>query len=202
MAKVLILFAHPALEKSRVHKRLIRHVRNLEGIHFHDLYEAYPDMDIDVKQEQKLLLQHDIIIFQHPFYWYSAPAIIKQWQDLVLEHGWAYGPGGTALTGKKIFNAMSSGGPRAVYSEGGRNRFSIRQFLAPFDQTAVLCKMTYMPPFVVHGTHGLKVEDIELHAVQYEQMLVALASDRISDEEYMGLEYLNELVPIPLTIQS
>lgn len=202
MAKVLILFAHPALEKSRVHKQLVRHVRKLSGVTFHDLYEAYPDLDVDVKHEQKLLLEHDLIIFQHPFYWYSSPAIIKQWQDLVLEHGWAYGSGGNALEGKKLMNVISCGGPRAVYSPEGRNRFTVRQFLAPFDQTAVLCKMNYMPPFAIHGTHRLQAEDIELHAVQYEQLLIGLINDRISEEDCIGAEYLNDLVPIPQTIQS
>lgn len=202
MAKVLILFAHPALEKSRVQKRLIRHVRNLNGVTFHDLYEAYPDLDISVKQEQKLLLEHDTVVFQHPFYWYSSPAIVKQWMDLVLEHGWAYGSGGTALAGKRMLNAISCGGSRAVYATNGRNRFTIRQFLAPFDQTAHLCKMNYFPPFVVHGTHRLTAEDIELHAVQYEQLLIALAADRITDDECSEAEYLNDLVPIPLTLQS
>jgi len=202
MAKVLILFAHPAFEKSRIHKRLNLHVRNLEGVTFRDLYEAYPDLDIDVKQEQKLLLEHDIIIFQHPFYWYSSPAIIKQWQDLVLEYGWAYGTDGNALAGKRIFNAISCGGPRHVYSSEGRNRFTIRQFLAPFDQTAMLCKMTYLPPFVVHGTHRLSSEDIELHAVQYEQLLIALVHGRIADEECNEVEYVNDLIPIPQPIQS
>lgn len=101
MAKVLILFAHPALEKSRIHSSLIRHVKHLHGVNIHDLYEAYPDFDIDVKREQQLLMMHDVIIWQHPFYWYSSPALIKQWLDLVLEHGWAYG-GETKLQGKKI----------------------------------------------------------------------------------------------------
>lgn len=202
MAKVLILFAHPAFEKSRIHKRLNLHLRNLEGVTFRDLYEAYPDLDIDVKQEQKLLLEHDIIIFQHPFYWYSSPAIIKQWQDLVLEYGWAYGTDGNALAGKRIFNAISCGGPRHVYSSEGRNRFTIRQFLAPFDQTAMLCKMTYLPPFVVHGTHRLSAEDIELHAVQYEQLLIALVHERIADDECNEVEYVNDLIPIPQPIQS
>ncbi|RYZ28108.1 MAG: NAD(P)H oxidoreductase [Chitinophagaceae bacterium] len=202
MAKVLILFAHPAFEKSRIHKRLNLHVRNLEGVTFRDLYETYPDLDIDVKQEQKLLLEHDVIIFQHPFYWYSSPAMIKQWQDLVLEYGWAYGTDGNALMGKRIFNAISCGGPRHVYSSEGRNRFSIPQFLAPFDQTAMLCKMKYLPPFVVHGTHRLSSEDIELHAVQYEQLLIALVHERISENECNDVEYVNDLIPIPQPIQS
>ncbi|HEU4470137.1 MAG TPA: NAD(P)H-dependent oxidoreductase [Flavisolibacter sp.] len=202
MAKVLILFAHPALEKSRVHARLIRHLKDIDGIRFHDLYEAYPDFDIDVQREQRLLIEHDIIIWQHPFYWYSGPAMIKQWQDLVLEHNWAYGSEGTMLAGKQIFNVISCGGSRQAYSEEGRNRFSIPQLLAPFDQTARLCKMIYLPPFVVHGTHKLKKEDIELHAVQYEQLLIALVSNRITPDECIHLSYLNDLNPIPDIIKT
>jgi glutathione-regulated potassium-efflux system ancillary protein KefG len=202
MAKLLVLFAHPALEKSRVHARLLRHIRHLEGLTFHDLYEEYPDFDIDVKREQELLLRHDVIVWQHPFYWYSCPAIIKQWEDLVLEHGWAYGKGGTQLAGKRIFNAITTAGSKEAYSVGGRNRFTIPQLLAPFDQTAYLCKMKYMPPYVLHSTPRLAAADIEMYAVQYEQLLVALANDRISGEEWEQVTYLNELIPLPQTVQS
>lgn len=202
MAKVLILFAHPALEKSRIHARMIRYAKNLDGVFLHDLYEAYPDFDIDVKKEQKLLLEHDIIIFQHPFYWYSAPALIKQWQDLVLEHNWAYGPEGKMLQGKQVLNAISCGGRREAYSSDGRNRFTIPQLLAPFDQTARLCGMTYLPPFVVHGTHRLNKDDIEQHAEQYGRLLSALTAGRICHGESPDCTYLNELIPIPELIQT
>ena len=202
MARVLILFAHPALEKSRVHSRLIRHVPSIEGITFHDLYESYPNLDIDIAKEQQLLLAHDTIILQHPFYWYSAPALVKQWLDLVLEHGWAYGSEGRMLAGKRFLNAISCGGPRAAYSKQGRNRFTIRELLAPFDQTAFLCQMKYLPPFVIHGTHRLQKHDIDLYAVQYEQLLISLVGNRISDDECVSIEYLNDLVPIPESIQS
>jgi glutathione-regulated potassium-efflux system ancillary protein KefG len=202
MAKLLVLFAHPALEKSRVHARMIRHINHLDNVHVHDLYEAYPDLDIDIKREQQLLLDHDIIVWQHPFYWYSAPAMIKQWQDLVLEHNWAYGKHGRMLTDKWIFNAISCGGPMEAYMTGGYNRFTIRHLLAPFEQTAGLCHMKYLPPFVVHGTHKLSLADIELHAIQYEQLLSALASDRISEQEFSVANYLNDLYPIPEQFQS
>ena len=202
MAKLLVLFAHPALEKSRVHARLLHHIRHLPNLSLHDLYEAYPELDIDVEKEKQLLLSHDIIIWQHPFYWYSAPAIIKQWMDLVLEHNWAYGSHGDKLVGKRIFNAISSGGRREAYSATGRNRYTVQQLLAPFEQTALLCGMKYLPPFAVHGTHKLNDADIELYAVQYEQLLVALANDRISEEEYKKVNYLNDLNPIPEQVQS
>ena len=202
MAKILILFAHPVFEKSRVHKRMVNHVRQLEHIYFHDLYETYPDLDIDIMKEQQLLLEHDVIIWQHPFYWYSAPAIIKQWLDLVLEHNWAYGAKGKMLSEKKIFNAISCGGSEEAYNERGRNRYTIPQFLAPFEQTAHLCNMQYLPPFVIHGTHRLSEADIELHSIQYLQLLVALTHNRISEDEYKSVTYLNDLLPVPEQVQS
>ena len=174
MTKILILFAHPALEKSRVHSQLIPSVRGMQGITFHDLYEVYPDLNIDVRQEQSLLLQHDIILFQHPFYWYSAPAIIKQWQDLVLEHGWAYGATGTALRGKRLGNIITAGGQETTYSPTGWHAHTIDDFLLPFRQTALLCNMQYLPPFVIYGTHRLTSTSIGEHTVAYRQMLEQL----------------------------
>jgi len=108
--RILIIFAHPSLQKSRVNRRLIEYVRDMDGVTFHDLYEAYPDFHIQVAEEQKLLIQHDILIFHHPIFWFSTPAILKEWQDLVLTHGWAYGREGTALRGKKLLSVISTGG--------------------------------------------------------------------------------------------
>lgn len=202
MANVLILFAHPALEKSRVHKRLLAQIPAGTDLRLHDLYEHYPNFDIDIAYEQQLLLQHDVIVFQHPLYWYSSPALIKQWLDLVLEHGWAYGSKGTALKGKKWLQVISSGGSAEAYKETGRNKFPLTQYLLPFRQTASLCGMEFLPPFVVQGTHRLNDADIELHALQYEQLLFALRQNRITEDEFKSVQYINEIIPIPHAIQS
>jgi glutathione-regulated potassium-efflux system ancillary protein KefG len=171
---VLVLLAHPALEKSRVNRRLADAVRDLPGVTFHDLYEAYPDFDVNVPREQGLLAAHATIVFQHPFYWYSTPALLKQWEDLVLEHGWAYGSKGTALRGKQLLCAMSTGGREAAYQPEGLNRFTLRQLLAPIEQTARLCGMEFLPPFVVHGTHRMTPDEIAQHASDYRRTVAAL----------------------------
>lgn len=113
--KILILFAHPRFEKSLNNKLLVRNIPEFDEITFHDLYECYPDFNIDVGFEKRLLTEHNVIVWQHPFYWYSAPPMLKQWIDLVLEFGWAYGPDGMQLRGKFIFNTITSGGQRAAY---------------------------------------------------------------------------------------
>lgn len=202
MARVLILFAHPALERSRVQARMVRHAAHLDGITFRDLYQLYPDFEINIKKEQQLLLEHDFVIWQHPFYWYSAPPLLKQWLDLVLEHNWAYGSKGNALTGKYVLNAISAGASQTVYTREGRNHFTVREFLAPFEQTARLCKMEYLPPFVVHGTHRISDSDAEFYAVQYEQLLIAIVNNRLSPAQMEAVTYLNDLLPIPQSLQS
>jgi glutathione-regulated potassium-efflux system ancillary protein KefG len=153
--------------------------RDLDGVTLHDLYEAYPRLDIDAGREQELLAAHDIIVLQHPFYWYSTPAILKEWQDLVLEHGWAYGAGGTALEGKSIVTATTTGGREEAYCGDGQNRFGVRELLAPVEQTFRLCGMDYLPPFVVYGTHALTSPEIAASAERYRRFLVSLRDDTI-----------------------
>ena len=98
---ILLTFAHPAYHKSRANRALLEAVQTLDRLTVNDLYETYPDFMIDVPREQELLLSHDVLVFQHPFYWYSSPAHLKEWLDLVLTHGFAYGHEGKALLGKK-----------------------------------------------------------------------------------------------------
>jgi glutathione-regulated potassium-efflux system ancillary protein KefG len=177
--RILLLFAHPAIQNSRVNRRLAEAARSVEGLTFHDLYEAYPEFDVDVAREQELLSTHDLFVMQHPFYWYSTPALLKEWQDLVLEHGWAYGSGGIALRGKTLLTAVTTGGREASYGLEGGNRYAMRQLLAPIEQTARLCGMDYLPPFVVHGTHALADSDVARHADDYRRTLEALRDGRL-----------------------
>lgn len=191
--RVLILFAHPALEKSRVNRHLIQAVKELDSVTIHDLYEAYPDFHINVKLEQDLLLTHEIIVFHHPFYWYSSPALLKEWQDLVLEYGFAYGHEGTALRGKKFLSAITTGGGEQAYCQRGYNRFTIRELLVPFEQTAHLCGMEYLPPFVVQGTHQLREQhQIAKYAEDYRTVITALRDDTMNREHLKQFRHLNQ----------
>lgn len=161
---------------------MVSGIEGLQGVTIQDLYEAYPEFDIDVRREQELLEAHDIIVLHHPFFWYSTPAILKQWQDLVLEHGWAYGRQGTALRAKKMLSVVTTGGREVAYQREGYNRFTMRELLAPIEQTARLCGMEYLPPFVVHGTHGMTRKEMEAHARDYRTTLEALRDGRLDLE--------------------
>jgi glutathione-regulated potassium-efflux system ancillary protein KefG len=176
--KILVLFAHPALQKSLVNKSLFNEIQDIEGITCHDLYDTYPDSFINIKQEQRLLLQHDIIIFQFPLYWYSSPAILKEWQDLVLEHGFAYGEGGDKLAGKRFMLAISTGGSENSYSSAGYNDHEIDAFLLPFCKMSQICNMEYLAPFILHDIHKRhEPQRIARKAQQYRERLLALQQE-------------------------
>jgi glutathione-regulated potassium-efflux system ancillary protein KefG len=187
--RILVLFAHPRLSGSVGQKALLGAIAGLEQVTVHDLYAAYPDFAIDAGHEQALLLEHDLLVFQHPFYWYSSPAIIKEWLDLVLENGWAYGPGGTKLAGKFMLSAMSTGGSEEAYGADERNRYEVRQLLAPFNQTAYLCHMAYLEPFVVYAPRRMNAAKLSAAAERYRDLIVGLRDGRIDPLERLAQGY-------------
>ncbi|MEO0733079.1 MAG: NAD(P)H-dependent oxidoreductase [Bacteroidota bacterium] len=193
MPSILLLFAHPALEKSRINRELIRGVEDLPGVKVHDLYQRYPDFYLDVQYEQELLLQHDLIIWQHPLYWYSIPPLLKQWIDLTLEHGWAYGSKGVFLRGKQVLSVVTAGGSRESYAPGGFNGHEINDFLLPLRRTAELCGMDYLPPYLINGTHAMQPAEIERHRVGYHAFLRQLQRGEIPAADWATARYANDL---------
>lgn len=190
--KILILFAHPLFEKSVVNQALINVIPQHSQITVHDLYEMYPEFDIDIKKEQQALASHDIIIWQHPLYWYSCPPLLKQWIDLVLEYGWAYGKEGNKLKGKKIFQLITTGGIKENYCIEGKDRFTIMELLEPFNQTAQVCGMEYCPPYVIHGTHAITEDIIEVEVNRYKNLLHHLLNHGLENEDFSNVNYLND----------
>jgi glutathione-regulated potassium-efflux system ancillary protein KefG len=195
MNKVLILFAHPRFEKSKTNRALLAGVDKIEGVTLNDLYEQYPDFNIDIEREKNLLLAHEVIIWHHPLYMYSAPAVLKQWMDLVLEYGWAHGSEGNALKDKMVFNVLTAGGARESYAINQHNRFTLREFLVPFEQTATLCKMIYLPPFAVHGTHLLSDQQLAEQARLYRNLLGRLVAGGLPLGSICMYDYLNDWLP-------
>ncbi len=164
--KVLVIVAHPNLEQSRVNKTWMNRLAQEENITVHNLYAAYPDWNIDVEKEQALLLEHDRIVFQFPLYWYSTPALLKQWQDVVLTYGWAYGSEGNKLHGKEFVLAISTGGPEASYQAGGYNHYSMSEITRPLQAMANLTGMHFLPSFIVYGVRNLTDEQLQESAEQ------------------------------------
>jgi glutathione-regulated potassium-efflux system ancillary protein KefF len=182
--RVLVLAAHPSLHSSRINRPLMDAARALPHVQLRDLYALYPDYAIDVAAEQAALEAVDLIVWQHPLHWYSMPPLMKLWLDEVLAFGWAYGAvaGGAAsdgssgqpgqrLRGKDLWLVVSTGGTEAAYHPQGYNRYFFDAFLPPYEQTAALCGMRFLPPLVLHGAHHVSPAEQAAHTQTYVQRL-------------------------------
>jgi glutathione-regulated potassium-efflux system ancillary protein KefG len=174
MSKVLIINGHRTPGSSVFGKALFDSAASLPMVTGHTLIDEYPDFKINGDRERQLLSEHSNIVLQFPLYWYSSPAIVKEWLDEVLSRGWAYG-GGQALTGKNFMLAITTGGPESVYQHGGANHFTIEEFVRPFQQTANLCGMKWKTPFVMFGVRYLDQESINQHCMKYQEIIRALS---------------------------
>jgi glutathione-regulated potassium-efflux system ancillary protein KefF len=169
----LVLAAHPNWRDSRVNARLLAAARQVPGARVQDLYGSYPDYDIDVATEQSLAGAAPLIVLLHPIQWYSMPALLKLWLDEVLTYGWAYGPGGTALQGKDLWLVATTGSPESSYHPGSYNRYFFDAFMPPYEQTAALCGMRFLPPLLLHGANRASEEEVASHVQVFQHRLAS-----------------------------
>jgi glutathione-regulated potassium-efflux system ancillary protein KefF len=171
MPDVLVLVAHPQQEHSRVNQALMRAAGSAARCEVRDLYALYPDYLVDVAAEQALLQQAQLVVWQHPIHWYGMPPLMKLWLDEVFAFGWAYGPGGDRLSGKDLWLVASTGGPAESYRPDSYNRYFFDAFLPPYEQTAALAGMRFLPPLLLHGAHRAGQAELTAHADTYVQRL-------------------------------
>ena len=111
--KTLVLVFHPHLEKSQVNRKLMDAANETGDVTVVDEYAAYPDFKINVEHEQELIETHDRIVLQFPFYWYSSPALLKEWEDEVITGRlglrWRH-----ALKGKELKLVVTTGSDAQV----------------------------------------------------------------------------------------
>jgi glutathione-regulated potassium-efflux system ancillary protein KefG len=195
MARVIHYYAHPGHRFSHANRAMTRAAAKIEGITQVDLYAEYPRHNINIDREQTRLLDHEVIVFQFPLFWYSAPSLVKEWIDLVLEHGFAYGAGGDKLAGKVLMLAVTAAGPDDAYTPNGYQHHSLRTFLTPFEQTAWLSKMRFAAPYVLYG--ALK-SDPTRHAEGFARLLHGLRDDHYDLDRAVAAEIVTHDT-LPLT---
>ena len=175
MPDIVVLVAHPQQEQSRVNRALMHAAaRAAPGrIEVRDLYALYPDYLVDAEAEQAELAGARLVVWQHPIHWYGMPPLMKLWLDEVFTFGWAYGPGGSALQGKDLWLVASTGGPAQSYRPEGYNRYFFDAFLPPYEQSAALAGMRFLPPLLLHGAHRVTEAELTAHAETYAQRLAS-----------------------------
>lgn len=193
MARIILYLAHPGLAMSRINSAMWAASGAVAGLTRVDLSAEYPRHDIDIAAEQARLLAHDVIVLQFPLFWYSCPALMKDWIDLTLEHGFAYGHGGDKLRGKVLQLAITTGGTAQAYSAGGHNHHEIRTFLTPFEQTARLCGMRFAAPYLLHG--ALRT-DPAAHSAGFARLLRGWAEGQIGPEVFDRAILTHDTLPL------
>jgi len=198
---------HPNFSESRGNKALLKAADSVDNVTVVHAYEEYGNFKIDVQREQDRLRNADLVVFQHPFYWYSSPALFKQWQDDVLTYGFAYPPKeGTELQGKHWLSVLTTGGPELAYVAGGFDNYSMSELLKPFQQTANLCGMRFHVPFIVHSVlpgdyEGIRSTSDEELAIRADQL--AKRINAFDPAEMPSLEpNLPPHLPHPLSAQT
>jgi len=175
--KTLVIVIHPDIENSIVNKRWIAELHKFPDQYLvHQLHEVYPDEEIDVLAEQKLLEKHDKIVFQFPYYWFNSPGFFKKWLDKVLTHGWAYGSkSGYKLANKKVALAISLGVDEQELSSAGIYKYPLEELTRPFELSFEYVKADYRPLFAYYGIeYNSSVETIEKSVRLYLNFLKAL----------------------------
>lgn len=146
MKKVLVISGHPDLKISTANRAILDELaKKLPDAEIRRLDELYPDYQFDVAAEQAALIKADVIVFQFPFHWYSAPGLLKLYIDKVFLHGWAYGSKGKALVGKKLIVSTTIGAPESIYKKDGEIQHEPPEFTYFLERFAILCNMTCAP---------------------------------------------------------
>jgi len=188
--RIYLIAAHPHWRDSRLNRRLLAAARTVPGVDVNDLYSTYPDFAIDVAAEQQRLARAELLVLMHPIQWYSMPPLQKLWLDEVLAYDWAYGASGTALLGKDFWLVASTGGAEASYHPQSYNRYFFDAFLPPYEQTAALCGMRFLPPLIQHGTRSATSEDLAAHIDTFVERL----------KSYPDWPEMDEIEPCPRCI--
>lgn len=188
--KTLVLVSHPTLENSYSQQFLKRAVTEEKDVVWHVLDQVRP---YDVATEQALSADADRVIFQFPFYWYSAPASLKEWEDTVLTRRFAYPDHGGALAGKELGLVLTLGLPAENYGVGQKERFSIDQLTTPFQALAAKLQMTFLPQFIVARFSDLSETQKQLLFTRYRRYLTQASLGHLQADLQWTTERLTSL---------
>ena len=168
--KVLVIYSHTYQEQSTAGKAILEVFKKAPGFTVRYLEELYPDLSkIDIAAEQQALVEADVIVFQHPIFWFSMPAALKRYMDEVFQYGFAYGTGGDKLKGKKFIHSFTAGSSAATY-EGTEFGSAL---VAPLKCSAAYTQMDYVKAAPLYGQLALTNPNVAEEARQHAEKLVA-----------------------------
>jgi NAD(P)H dehydrogenase (quinone) len=133
----------------------------------------------DIEAEMQKVRDAEILVFQFPLWWGSAPAVLKGWFDRVLAMGFAWNADARfdkgLLRGKRALIVTTVGDPESFYSVDGMHRASVEQHLYSLTHnTLAFCGLDVLESFIVHNTTAASKEDLETSVERYRTMLQSI----------------------------
>lgn len=173
--KTLVIVSHPYPDNSTAIKSLTKAsmdvsdvtVRNLESLYGNDMNK------IDVAAEQAACEGMDRIVFMFPVHWFNLTPMLKAYLNAVWSYGWAFGPEGTALTGKEMLVVTTAGATEHTYSEEGLVQSTIQEVLTPMKASALYVGMKYLEPLSFFEAMGASEEKLSGFNSKLVERLVA-----------------------------
>lgn len=179
MTRTLILLFHPDLGTSTVNAALKAAAQAIPGTQVVDMQARYPDGVIhsatDGEVEARALLKADRIVLQFPIQWYSTPALLKTWQDVVLTRMYYIHADteGDKLAETPLMIAATAGNTEAAYGRGGANHYTMDELFAPLRATARRCGLAWHPPHLVFRADRANASDLNIAQESYLRALKA-----------------------------
>ena len=168
--KTLVIVAHPQLDASTAQSFLKTAALADSAVIWHELTAPF-----DIAAEQKLLHSVDRIIFQFPMYWYSAPAILKQWLDEVWNSQLT---SNRLVKGRQLGIVVTVAHPATAFGPGASQEYTIAELLRPYQALAHATGMQYLPPLPIYQFAQQTEEEKQLLYIRYQQYLTLKISQR------------------------
>lgn len=92
-------------------------------------------------------------------------------------------------------SALSTGGDRNAYGPRGRNRFRVDEFLAPLNQTAHLCGMIWLKPFVIYSGRHMTSVELQRLVGDYHRLVVSLSEGSLDPMRFLAPGYITPVMP-------
>ena len=153
--RTIVYVAQPDSEQSNSFQFLVQSGQALTDVCYVDLAKEYQGNEgFNCEQEWQRLVSYERIIFQFPLYWYQAPAILKQWLDVVFGYELPQ-QAKKQLANKELGIVVIAGVKESEYQIGGREGVTISDLVAPYYALARHFKMVPLKFYAIHQFHYL-----------------------------------------------
>lgn len=184
--RTLIIVAHPELASSGT-QQFLRRGAELVAADWQPL-----STDFNVATEQVKLRAAERIIWQFPLYWYSAPAILKAWQDQVLTSKFVLHEQG--LAGKELGIVVTTDTKASDYQSGAVEQFTLAELLRPYQALANKAGLHWLPSFVINQFRYQTESQQQALLIAYQQYLTLPQPATFTQRQHWFAQQLQQMI--------